>query len=326
MTSSAHNLLYGVLALQNDFIGRETLAAAVQRMSEEEHESLEELLQAEGQLDADDVSLLKTLVERHLQKHGHDVERCLAAIRTATPPSDFLSSLDVRETSADARTPSAGLSDTKTTTNTPVQSVTRSLPRDSSAGRFRIVHFHAKGGLGEVFLADDGELRRRVALKQIQQQHAHDPASRARFVAEAEITGGLEHPGIVPVYGLGQYADGRPYYAMRFIRGDNLDTAIRRFHQPGEHADSPPRDGAADRAATPAAGRFNDQSTVSLRRFGATDTADSGRLAEKAAASSEPDDGPAPRDRAPFASLAFRELLGRFNDVCHAIDYAHSRG
>ena len=71
---------------------------------------------------------------------------------------------------------------------------------------------------------------REVALKQILDRHADDPASRARFLLEAEITGGLEHPGIVPVYGLGTYADGRPYYAMRFIRGDSLKEAIDRFH------------------------------------------------------------------------------------------------
>jgi serine/threonine protein kinase len=43
--------------------------------------------------------------------------------------------------------------------------------------------------------------------------------------------GGLEHPGIVPVYGLGTYGDGRPYYAMRFIKGDSLKEAIEQFHQ-----------------------------------------------------------------------------------------------
>src|ERR1700694_591045 len=61
-------------------------------------------------------------------------------------------------------------------------------------------------------------------------RHADEPESRIRFVQEAEITGGLEHPGIVPVYGLGSYADGRPYYAMRFIRGDSLKDAIERYH------------------------------------------------------------------------------------------------
>src|SRR5207248_3785726 len=67
-------------------------------------------------------------------------------------------------------------------------------------------------------------------LKEIQHQHADVPTSRARFLLEAEITGALEHPGIVPVYGLGHYPDGRPFYAMRFVRGDNLTAAINRFH------------------------------------------------------------------------------------------------
>ena len=77
-------------------------------------------------------------------------------------------------------------------------------------------------------MALDAELHREVALKQILDHHADDPVSRQRFLLEAEITGGLEHPGIVPVYGLGTYGDGRPYYAMRFIRGDSLKEAIDR--------------------------------------------------------------------------------------------------
>ena len=59
---------------------------------------------------------------------------------------------------------------------------------------------------------------------------ANDKASQARFVLEAEVTGGLNTPASF-VYGLGHYADGRPYYAMRFIRGDNLTApfGITRF-------------------------------------------------------------------------------------------------
>ena len=87
-------------------------------------------------------------------------------------------------------------------------------------------------------MALDGELHREVALKQILEKHADDPVSRQRFVAEAEITGGLEHPGVVPVYGLGTDAGGRPYYAMRFIKGDSLKEAIDRFHKdPGLDVD-----------------------------------------------------------------------------------------
>src|SRR5262249_222746 len=100
----------------------------------------------------------------------------------------------------------------------------------SDGQRFRVLRPHARGGLGAVFVALDTELHREVALKQILDHHADDPTSRARFLVEAEVTGGLEHPGIVPVYGLGAYGDGRPYYAMRFVRGDSLKEAIDRFH------------------------------------------------------------------------------------------------
>src|SRR5207248_11571531 len=96
--------------------------------------------------------------------------------------------------------------------------------------RYRILRPHAQGGLGEVFVAEDMELHRQVALKEIKVNRAHDAHSQARFLLEAEITGGLEHPGIVPVYGLGHYGDGRPYYAMRFIKGDNLKEAIERVY------------------------------------------------------------------------------------------------
>ena len=79
-------------------------------------------------------------------------------------------------------------------------------------------------------MALDSELHREVALKQILDSHADDPDSRRRFLLEAEVTGGLEHPGIVPVHGLGTFADGRPYYAMRFIKGESLKDAIAAFH------------------------------------------------------------------------------------------------
>src|SRR5262249_39839811 len=102
--------------------------------------------------------------------------------------------------------------------------------RAAGAPRYRVVRPHARGGLGEVFVALDGELNREVALKQIQARYADDDGSRARFLREGEITGRLEHPGIVPVYRLGRHADGRPFYAMRFIKGESLGSAIERFH------------------------------------------------------------------------------------------------
>jgi serine/threonine protein kinase len=98
-------------------------------------------------------------------------------------------------------------------------------------GRFRILRPHARGGQGEVSIARDTELNRDVALKQLQAHHAHQPESRARFLMEAEVTGSLEHPGVIPVYGLGSFDDGRPFYAMRFVRGESLKDAIEQFHR-----------------------------------------------------------------------------------------------
>jgi serine/threonine-protein kinase len=110
----------------------------------------------------------------------------------------------------------------------------------AGAARYLLLRPHAKGGLGEVYVAEDAELHREVALKRMQARSAQDPASRRRFLLEAEITGRLEHPGIVPVYGLVQDDNGQPSYAMRFIQGETLQQAIRRFHeaeQPGRSPD-----------------------------------------------------------------------------------------
>ncbi len=113
-----------------------------------------------------------------------------------------------------------------------------SLGHSTSDGvRFRILRPHAQGGIGKVSVALDAELQREVALKQIKPERADDTESRARFLQEAEVTGRLEHPGIVPVYGLGTDDHGRPFYAMRFVRGISFEDAIRQFHQ----ADAIPR-------------------------------------------------------------------------------------
>jgi len=93
-----------------------------------------------------------------------------------------------------------------------------------------------EGGMGVVYLALDTELNRRVAFKMIR-TGSKDPLRGTpsappdemvtRFLQEAWVTGGLEHPGIVPVYELGKTPSGVPYYTMRLVRGERtLDDAI----------------------------------------------------------------------------------------------------
>src|SRR5262249_20075434 len=158
------------------------------------------------------------LVEEHLRAHGGDPQRSLASVGAAGPAREDLRHI----ADADVQASLAGIPATWPAGENPAATVPPQAGTPTSPGaRFRILRPHARGGLGQVYLAYDEELRREVALKEIQLQHAGHPESRARFLLEGEITGGLEHPGVVPVYGLGHYPDGRPFYAMRFIEGDS---------------------------------------------------------------------------------------------------------
>ncbi len=102
---------------------------------------------------------------------------------------------------------------------------------NSFSQRFRLLRRHASGGLGDIWIAQDEELNRQVALKEIQPRFAGHEQSWSRFQREATITGQLEHPGIVPIYALGHHENGQPFYAMRFVQGDTLADAIAKFHR-----------------------------------------------------------------------------------------------
>src|SRR5262249_36772492 len=158
-------------------------------------------------------------------KHDGDAEKSLAAIPAGRSTRESLAQIGDPDLGGTlAHVGSASIEDDGDANAD--RTATYSVGTATSDGQpFRVLRPHARGGLGAVFVALDQELHREVALKQILDRHADDPVSRQRFLIEAEITGGLKHPGIVPVYGLGTYADGRPYYAMRFVRGDSLKEA-----------------------------------------------------------------------------------------------------
>jgi serine/threonine-protein kinase len=260
---SDRNLLFGILALQMDFISRDALIAAMHAWVLDKGKTLGQVLVAQQALRPDKHQLLEALVGAHLEQHGNQVEHSLAAVPAASPLRRELEQL----ADPDVQASLLLISDDRPTPSNPYTTDFTAATPDLTL-HYEILRPHARGGLGEVFVARDPQLGREVALKEIHAEHAHHPGHRSRFLREAEITGRLEHPGIVPVYGLGQYADGRPFYAMRFIKGDSLKDAIAAFHAP--HAQG-------------------------LQPLG-------------------------------FHSIAFRQLLGRFLDVCNAVAYAHSRG
>jgi serine/threonine protein kinase/tetratricopeptide (TPR) repeat protein len=229
----AGGLLLGLLALKNDFVDRRTLLEALSSWVVDKGTSLGRILIARGALDEPTHALLEALSRKHIDINCGDIEKSLAALVRDHSVSEVLAQVvdtDIQATLTHIYT-NAG------TTGLDPESAATAESGDSRgrARRFQILRPHARGGLGAVFVALDSELNREVALKQILDRHADDPVSRQRFLLEAEITGGLEHPGIVPVYGLGSHDDGRPYYAMRFIKGESLKEAIERFH--GDESD-----------------------------------------------------------------------------------------
>src|SRR5262245_59564637 len=232
------SLLFGLLALQNGLIDHVQLVAAFQSWTRDKVRPLAEHLVARGDLDAEQRSLLESLVAQHLKKHGGDVEESLASVPAGRSIRDGLA--DLGDPDLEATLGHLGVAHPPTHLDEDDPNRTASLsvgPPTSDGQRFRILRPHARGGLGAVFVALDSELNREVALKQILDRHADDPGSRARFLLEAEVTGRLEHPGVVPVYGLGCDVGGRPFYAMRLVKGQSLKGAVEHFHAAGGTGD-----------------------------------------------------------------------------------------
>jgi WD40 repeat protein/predicted Ser/Thr protein kinase len=102
-------------------------------------------------------------------------------------------------------------------------------PEDSSRperiGHYRIVRVLGEGGMGTIYEAEQDNPRRTVALKVL--RPGFSPALVQRFTHEAHILARLHHPGIAQVYEAGLAADGRPFFAMEFIRGVRLDEYAR---------------------------------------------------------------------------------------------------
>jgi eukaryotic-like serine/threonine-protein kinase len=252
-----YQLLFGLLASRLGLVSIDDAASALRVWAAARACPVDQTLIEWGRLDRDARDVLAQVVVQQLGLRGGDPSWCLKALGLAggiTTMCDGLAVPEFRglaaltEAAEETLAEVSGLETVVLRRVSPVdEGATQAWIPAPSAGAparqqpsgflasdaFRILRPVARGGLGEVFVAHDERLNREVALKLIQERLADDDQSRARFQLEAEVTGGLEHPGIVPVYGLGWMADGRPFYCMRLIRGDTLQDAIRRFHEGG---------------------------------------------------------------------------------------------
>src|SRR5512134_1622674 len=112
----------------------------------------------------------------------------------------------------------------------------RFLPGTVVAERYRIYGLLGRGGMGEVYRADDLKLGQTVALKFLPRDVERDDARRARFLDEVKIARQISHPSVCRVYDIGD-VDGRHFLSMEYVDGEDLASLLRRIgHLPKEKA------------------------------------------------------------------------------------------
>jgi len=99
------------------------------------------------------------------------------------------------------------------------------LPAGTLISRYKIIEKIGSGGMGEVYLAEDSELKRKVALKFLPLQYASDESFKTRFKREAQAAAALSHPNIIHIYEVLEY-QGRPFFAMELVEGRSLRDII----------------------------------------------------------------------------------------------------
>jgi serine/threonine protein kinase/tetratricopeptide (TPR) repeat protein len=116
-----------------------------------------------------------------------------------------------------------------TSSNDDPNDITRShlqLARDTTIGHYRVIEKIGAGGMGEVYLAEDTELNRKVALKFLPPNLCQDSDCRARFKREAQAAAKLNHPNIVTIYEVSEF-NSRPFFAMEHVEGLRLDEYLK---------------------------------------------------------------------------------------------------
>ena len=95
-------------------------------------------------------------------------------------------------------------------------------------GRYELKDEIARGGMGVIVHSRDKELQRDLAIKFLRKSKSQQPGASLRFVEEAQIAGQLQHPGIVPIYDVGELEDGRPFFSMKLVKGQTLSQLLKK--------------------------------------------------------------------------------------------------
>ncbi len=108
------------------------------------------------------------------------------------------------------------------------------IPSSAPNSRYQLAGEIARGGMGAILKGRDVDLGRDLAIKVLLDSHKDKPEVIERFIEEAQIGGQLQHPGIVPVYELGQFSDQRPFFTMKLVKGKTLSALLAARQSPAE--------------------------------------------------------------------------------------------
>jgi eukaryotic-like serine/threonine-protein kinase len=217
------NLLFGVLALQLEFIDAQQFAEACGVWATRKETGLGDVLLERGWIDAEAKRQVEELLDRKLRKHRGDARTALGTVADANLRNVLhnLKDRDVDETLS-LLAPAPGY----------IRVSDEIIAVGEERSHYTLSRMHDQGGLGRVWIAHDRKLHREVALKEIRPDATVNAQSRQRFVREAQIASQLQHPNIVPVYELGHDVKTRlPFYTMRFMSGQELAKAIDEYHR-----------------------------------------------------------------------------------------------
>jgi tetratricopeptide (TPR) repeat protein/tRNA A-37 threonylcarbamoyl transferase component Bud32 len=126
------------------------------------------------------------------------------------------------------------VADSATVTGGQSTAIPQPTPVPTGTGRYELLDEVARGGMGIVYRATDTVLGREVAVKVLHEQLDESSEMARRFLDEARIAGQLQHPGIPAVHDLGTLPDGRPFLAMKLVKGQTLDQLLKKRADPGE--------------------------------------------------------------------------------------------
>ena len=110
----------------------------------------------------------------------------------------------------------------------------KEIPSHFAEGRYQLHGEIARGGMGAIIKGRDADLGRDLAIKVLLESHSEKPEVIERFLEEAQIGGQLQHPGIVPVYELGQFSDERPFFSMKLVKGKTLAKLLSERKDPSD--------------------------------------------------------------------------------------------